>query len=582
MDNAKNQLVEKLQSSTNILVTVSRNPSVDQLAACVGLTLLLNKFGKHATAVFSGEVPSTLEFLQPEQTLEKNTDSLRDFIIALDKSKADKLRYKVEDEMVRIFITPYRISLSDKDLEFSQGDFNVDAVIALGVNQQEDFDAAVIAHGRILHDAVVIGIATTSGAQLGSINWSEPNASSLSELVVGLAHSLGDNLLDAQVATALLTGIVSETHRFSNEKTTPQTMSISAELMAAGANQQLVATKLEEPETTPVSANNQPVASSADSHQTDTPAPAKTSADGTLEIDHDSIEAVLEDLKATENETELPEVAETDEPAAQESELPAPVNPVAEPAPAGNEPSNKSSRLIIEPPTLGGTLTANSQPEQLDPGNDILGVSDTPPPALLSRTPDPTPEPMTVIEPKAEEHIAAPTPPAPASRPEPLLTGFTPPPPSLVAAMQDAGNQFNAPQPQPEPDAVEKTLAELEAEVHSPHVEAEAPESLDTARDEVMRALSSQPLPPEPVQALGAQPLGDPLRPIDTVETASVPTSSFSDVLNQVIPPAPTDSTMPIPPATPLPTPQPQVNDPNAPPPVPPPIPFNFGTPPQQ
>ena len=31
--------------------------------------------------------------------------SLRDFIVALDKSKADKLRYKVEDKFVKIFIT---------------------------------------------------------------------------------------------------------------------------------------------------------------------------------------------------------------------------------------------------------------------------------------------------------------------------------------------------------------------------------------------------------------------------------------------------------------------------------------------
>src|SRR5215475_3349934 len=143
---AKNDLADKLKSANNILVTVSRDPSVDQLAACIGLTLLLNKMNKHAAAIFSGQVPSTIEFLQPEETLEKNTDSLRDFIIALDKSKADKLRYKVEDNVVRIFITPYRTSLSEKDFEFSQGDFNVDAVIALGVAQREDLDQAITAH----------------------------------------------------------------------------------------------------------------------------------------------------------------------------------------------------------------------------------------------------------------------------------------------------------------------------------------------------------------------------------------------------------------------------------------------------
>src|SRR3954464_14298772 len=133
MDEQKQKLIDRIAGAQNILVTVSSNPSVDQLSAAIGLTLVLNKMEKHGTAVFSGTVPSTIEFLKPEDTLEKNTDSLRDFIIALDKSKADKLRYKVEDQVVRIFITPYRTSLSQDDLQFSQGDFNVDVVLALGV-----------------------------------------------------------------------------------------------------------------------------------------------------------------------------------------------------------------------------------------------------------------------------------------------------------------------------------------------------------------------------------------------------------------------------------------------------------------
>ena len=100
------QVSERLKTAVNVLVTVSNNPSVDQLAAAIGFTLTLNKMGKHATAVFSGDVPSTIEFLKPEATIEKNTDSLRDFIVSLDKSKADKLRYKVEENVVKIFITP--------------------------------------------------------------------------------------------------------------------------------------------------------------------------------------------------------------------------------------------------------------------------------------------------------------------------------------------------------------------------------------------------------------------------------------------------------------------------------------------
>src|SRR5665811_1136160 len=155
---SRQSIVDRIGQSTNVLVTVSNNPSVDQLAACIGLTLFLNKIGKHATAVYSGTTPSILEFLQPEKTIEKNTDSLRDFIIALDKSKADKLRYKVEDKVVKIFITPYKTSLSEKDLVFSEGDFNVYLIIALGVHDQGELDQAIAAHGRILHDATVISI----------------------------------------------------------------------------------------------------------------------------------------------------------------------------------------------------------------------------------------------------------------------------------------------------------------------------------------------------------------------------------------------------------------------------------------
>ncbi len=44
--NPQQQVVERIKAATNILVTVSANPNVDQLAACIGFTLMLNKLGK--------------------------------------------------------------------------------------------------------------------------------------------------------------------------------------------------------------------------------------------------------------------------------------------------------------------------------------------------------------------------------------------------------------------------------------------------------------------------------------------------------------------------------------------------------
>lgn len=297
----KSQIVEKITGSTNILVTVSNDPSVDALSAAIGLTLILNKLSKHTTAIFSGQAPPAITFLDPQKTFETSIDSLRDFIIALDKEKADHLRYKVEGDVVKIFITPYKTTISSDDLEFSQGDYNVELVLALGVENQAHLDTALEAHGSILHDATVITISTGQGSSsLGSIDWRDETASSLSEMMVGLTESLKSDtpLIDQPIATALLTGIVAETDRFSNPKTSAKVMTMAAQLMAAGADQQLIASKLQESHE--IGNNVVPVASAAQPVDQTAP-PVKEG----LAIAHDVVPPVDTATTATSNDSTL-------------------------------------------------------------------------------------------------------------------------------------------------------------------------------------------------------------------------------------------------------------------------------------
>lgn len=478
MQDQQKQLVERLKQAQNILITVSTNPSIDQLAACIGLTLALNHLDKHATAVFSGEVPSTLEFLKPDETLEKNTDSLRDFIIALDKSKADKLRYKVEDNVVRIFITPYRTSISEKDLDFSQGDFNVDVVVGLGVREQQDLDAAITAHGRILHDATVATVNIESSGELGTLNWVNSGASSLSEMVVGLVDGLDKKIIDSQIATALLTGIVASTERFRNDKTSPATMSASAELMAAGANQQLIATRLENPA---ASADDTGAAESLDGRE------APTEPDpGTLEVNHDeptaddALPASVEPEAAPEpkhpqvhidENGRLMTVGQTG------GQLPG-IGPVRGVSSGGE--TTESSRPVearermTEPPAEGTPLTANTEPENLDPSTEELTLPAVDSPPLLTH----------------EGHLPTPQPSQPvAAPPQPELPSVDLPPLT--------------------PD---ETLDQIEQSVGSSHTGRLAGNrDVDAARDAVEAALNDPRAPAtplEPITALNAQQMG--------------------------------------------------------------------------
>lgn len=285
--NAREQIVQKIKDFSNILIAVNDNPSVDELAAALSLTLALNKSGKHATAVASGQMPEALKFLNPDKTFETSVDSLRDFVIALSKDKADHLRYKLVDDHVKIFITPYKSIISEKDLEFEQGDFNVDLILALGVQDKQNLDAALRAHGRIFHDASAAVItAGEKSSKLTEINWHEENASGLSEMILELIESsaFDKKSLSKPVATALLAGIVSETERFSNEKVNAKVMSAASKLIAAGADQKLVISKIREAEEKATRVNiqdakNSPQAEvSAKIEQGEKPQEAKTPA----------------------------------------------------------------------------------------------------------------------------------------------------------------------------------------------------------------------------------------------------------------------------------------------------------------
>lgn len=539
----KQQVVERVRQAANVLVTVRSNPSVDELAATIGLTLMLNKLGKHATAVFSGAVPSTLEFLKPEETLEQNTDSLRDFIISLDKSKADKLRYKVEENVVRIFITPYRTSITEKDLEFSQGDFNVDVVLALGVTQREELDQAITSHGRILHDATVVAV--TAGQRestLGNINWQDTAASSLSEMLVSVSEAFQGGLIDAQMATAFLTGIVAETERFSNPKTTPKVMTMAAQLMAAGANQQLIANELQK------DGPLQPEVAAA-------PVPA-TEADGALSIPHEEVN--VPEQTTPEEPAPAPLSQPYNQPVSQpgpflkptEEESFNPLMPAESPPPdvaTEQEPaaeSNASPESILPPPPSPSDAQIH-----IDEQGNLMRHGEAPKHKVIQPLPDnEKPAEPTTSAPESSLNVQSEAQPVdpmslPVPQQAPVAEPENPQPDTAVAP--------TAPLPEVNGDT---TLLDIEKTVHSPHLDS-APQpgggELDSARSAVLDAINqmpSDPNRPEPRADVGAQfgpqiqPTPSEATPFDALRLPTPPEPSETDSLaddSHTLPPPP-------------------------------------------
>ena len=592
--NPKSALVDAIKKSTNILVTVAHNPSVDALSAALGFSLILNKIDKHSTAVFSGAMPPAITFLEPEKNFDNNVDSLRDFIIAIDKDKADRLRYKVEGDVVRIYITPYRTNITEKDLVYSQGDFNVDLVIALGVEEKSDLDEVITAHGRILHDATVMTVNTSSEkSSLGTMDWNDDKASSLCEMLVSLSEALGPNLLDEQIATALLTGIVSATDRFSNVHTTPRVMTMSAQLMAAGANQQLIAEKLGESGQSEMFHAPQQSVSDTEQSLTEQAQPIQQpNLDGAIQVYHDdestatfsapeldvaSSDSANARLEAALGHTQpLEQLREDIAQVAHEQQLREEGEGSASEVPSTDwrdHVHEPHSEQVEEAPLMGGTLNATtneaeeaSRSEERSDRNhtilshDLSGV--VPLPATkgqISRDParhtvdnqdtsqrdaDASTKGRT-LKPVTMPSVSSPVLPV-FSPVEPISTfPVSQPPaqnPTLSQPVADAMVYEETPLQAPQP-VHNQTLADLEAEVHAAAQAHPSTSSIDDARAAVTSAFGAQPI------SVGGQPT-----PVPASDGAVPPPP---------LPPMPDFSTLP--PLPPMPGQQPSAPHPAAP-----------------
>ncbi len=231
---------EAIRQAETILVTTGQNPTVDQAAAVIALAMILRKFGKKATAIISDQLPKQLGFLNVN-ALDRGLAGARDFVLKVDLSKAevDKLKYTIEDGKLNVHITPYKGGFAPSDVTFGYGDFHYDLAIALGVPTRARLDRVYQQNSSLFEAVPITNIDFhRSNENYGAINLIEPNASSLNEILLALGESLETGLVDAEIATIMLAGLMSSTDRFTATHTTSKSLTVAAQLMAAGARQQ--------------------------------------------------------------------------------------------------------------------------------------------------------------------------------------------------------------------------------------------------------------------------------------------------------------------------------------------------------
>lgn len=237
----KQQTTELIRKSNRILITSSNNPTGDVIGSVLALGLALQKMGKEVLMVIKGPKKETFKFLPFFDEIKDSLGSSDELVVSLKTTKiqVEKLSYNRGEEKLDIIITPKEGSFNLEDVEIKKGEQKSDLIIILDTCDVEHIDPIYDEATELFFETPIINIDhKPSNEYFGTINLIDLTATSTAEILVSLIESLNPELLDPDIATCLLCGIISETTSFRTPNTTPKSLTVAAQLLALGGRQQ--------------------------------------------------------------------------------------------------------------------------------------------------------------------------------------------------------------------------------------------------------------------------------------------------------------------------------------------------------
>lgn len=238
----KQQIVEAIKAAENILLITHKDPDGDAIGSLVAFSIALAKMGKSPHPVAGGNISQVFSYL-PTDKVSKDLTGRRDFVISLDVSKiqAEKFLYKVEDGHINFIVTPKSGEFTKEMVSYPGGKFKFDLIVVLDCQDLDRLGELYHQNSDLFYETPIINIDHHAGNDhFGKINLVDLTATSTAEILVSLFEALSKDtsLLSPEAATALLTGIITDTNSFQNQNTTPKSLTVAAQLVAANADQQ--------------------------------------------------------------------------------------------------------------------------------------------------------------------------------------------------------------------------------------------------------------------------------------------------------------------------------------------------------
>lgn len=237
------QIFKQIEKSKNILLVFPANRDGDSLAAALAFFLFLKRFGANVevAGLKDKEDKTPLNFLPAHEQIQDNLNNLRRFIVSLDisQAKVSQIKYTVDNNYLNFIISPTEGWFRPENVSARAGEFKYDLIITLGASDLESLGGLYDHDVEFFYKTTIINIDRQSAnEEFGQINFVDLNAVAVCEILYYLLKNYRPELLNEDIATCLLAGIISETHNFKTSNLTPRTLLTTSELISLGARRE--------------------------------------------------------------------------------------------------------------------------------------------------------------------------------------------------------------------------------------------------------------------------------------------------------------------------------------------------------
>lgn len=250
------QIFRQLEKAKNILLIFPNDQMVgtsaeraDAAASALGLFLFLQKMNQEVDVVGAKttETKESLSFLPGYSQIKNKLDNLRRFIVSLNisQAKVNQIKYAVDNDQLNFIISPLTGWFKPEDVTTRAGEFKYDLIVTLGLTDLESLGQIYDDNVEFFYKTTIINIDHHSAnEEFGQINFTDLNAIATSEILFYLLKNYKPEIINEDIATCLLTGIIEQSRNFKTTNLTPRVLLTASELITHGARREEIVNRL--------------------------------------------------------------------------------------------------------------------------------------------------------------------------------------------------------------------------------------------------------------------------------------------------------------------------------------------------